>query len=324
MKYALFLLPMLFCATLHADGVETPDAPTSQTTAGDKDKAKPAKPVLRAAKSKDPAAPILADAIAALSTEYKNAQKKDATDDALPKKAIYFSTIPPELTPEKVIEALGKPASSNPLEDAYIRWQLTSALPGSLDALDPKLVGKLLAIYRSAPRPLQRPGSSDRDLKELTRAVRGSKVTDEEFTTQLADAVAARAKENRPVYEFRDTLFARLPMSVDLVAAGLSDAVERFRAADDRAGNDQMRAVDQRMATWVMTLENARQKQAIANMLQQLRRERGVEYATTLKTTGGQRIWATVVSKPSDGQIDQLMQLLKGPAGFQTSDKKKN
>jgi hypothetical protein len=189
--------------------------------------------------------------------------------------------------------------------------------------LDPKLVGKLLSIYRSAPRPLQRPGSSDRDLKELTRAVRGSKVTDEEFNTQLADAVAARAKENRPVYEFRDTLFARLPMSVELVGAGLSDAVERFRSGDDRGADNQMRAINQRMATWVMTLDNVRQKQAIANMLQQLRKERGVEYATTLKTTGGQRKWATAVSKPSDGQIDQLMQLLSGPAGFQTSGKKK-
>jgi hypothetical protein len=72
-----------------------------------------------------------------------------------------------------------------------------------------------------------------------------------------------------------------------------------------------------------MTMDKPRQKQAVAAMLQQVRKDPGVEYATTLNTAGGQRTWATTTCKVSDAQIDQLIQSLKGPGEFETSAKKK-
>jgi hypothetical protein len=276
------------------------------TTGANKTNASTAKP---GAKEKDPTAPIIAAAIEKLTAEYRGAVKGGSS---LRAEANYFKeSTPPELTPEKVVAAIGKPVASDPSLDSYVRWQLLGAIPGEVDE---KLAPKVMAVYRSAPRPPQRLGSTPDERREIERLGRGRDVDVVAINEQYNKALDQRAVVAGPVFSFRDELFARLPTSPDTFVAGMSDAADRYNAGHRRAGDEQMRAIADRVSLWAISAEDPRQKAAVFDAAQKLRKLKGVEYPAALEkaTEGNQITWRTETSRPQSQVIDEIEDALKG------------
>lgn len=257
---------------------------------------------------KDVAVTLLADAVEKLTTEYREATKKGGSG-TLRTKSDYFTEIPAELTPEKVLAALAKSYGSDPSMDGYVRWQLLSALPSNLDE---KLVSKGVAAYRSAPRPHMRLGASPSERKELDQAIKNDNVDVAAINAKFTEAVDKRAMLNAPIYSFRTELFGKLPATPDTLIAGLGDAMDRLHAADATGGNDQLRTVGQRTMLWAVSAENPRQKAAVADAVERLRKEAGVEYASEVEVTGKQRKWKIETAKPQKAELDNIIDSLKG------------
>ncbi len=272
----------------------------------------PAKPTPKKPE-KDPAQAILTDAIAKLTAEYREARKSDGVRRT---ELNYFETPPAELTPEKVVAAISRQVASDPSSDAYVRWQLLSAVPSTFDE---KLSGKVLAIYRAAPKPSLRLGVSANDRRELEKALRGKSgaAGADQINQQFDAARAKRDVGNQPIYAFRDTLLSKLPSSAEVINGAIADAVDRFRTGDIVAGGNAMKNIQLLVATWAISVEGSRPKMAVAEMVERLRREPGVEYADkVVADPNGQLRWQVGNSKPSSGSLDNILDSMKGSAAF--------
>jgi hypothetical protein len=309
-------IPKSMPASTDAPAKATPD-PSAKPANANSTSAKPAlaKPSAGAASAakkpvKDPAVAIVADAVQKLTQDYKAAWKSDGV---LRSESDYFGkTPPPELTPEKVVAAIAKPVAADAGLDSYVRWQLLSAVPGPFDE---KLAGKVLAIYRAAPKPTARLGTAPQERKELERMLRGksSEADAEQINTQFRAAVDRRSAGNTSVYAFRDLLLAKLPVSAESITAAMADALDRYRAGDAAAGGAAMRHVEQLVATWSISVEGNRPRAIVADMVERLRREPPVEYADAVEVKqGGQLKWRIGNARPSGKQLDAIIDALKG------------
>lgn len=308
-----------FAADVTATIPKSMPASTEVPAKATQDKAKPigkaigkptANPAPRKKPAKDPAVALLAEAVKKLSEEYKEARKSGGE---LRTKADFFGeSPPPELTPEKVVAGLSRPVATDPAQDAYVRWQLLSAVRGQFDQ---KLAGKVIAIYRDAPSPPMRLGASPDDRRELEFMLRGRSGQPEadELNEQYRTAVDKQAATNAPVYAFRDLLLAKLPASADSIIAALYDAADRYRTGDARAGSLAMRNVEQLVTIWAIGVDDTRPKVAVAEVVEELRNEPGVEYPDVVEPDkySGRLKWRNITVKPDAGQLDAIVESMK-------------
>src|SRR5205823_13780595 len=106
--------------------------------------------------------------------------------------------------------------------EAYVKWQLLSAVP---DKFPEELVKRAIAVYRRTPAPSPHPGMNHR---ALARAVNGLKKEQIPSVQKDFDQTVDRVKEeNHFLLRYRDELFARLPVKLDGISAGLDDAYQR-------------------------------------------------------------------------------------------------
>jgi hypothetical protein len=271
--------------------------------------AKPAAPVKPKKPAADPADALIADAVDKLTTEYEAAKK----GGKLRAEADYFAPVPAALTPEKVIAAVAKPVSRDPALDAYVRWQLLGAVPGTVDA---KSANKVIAMYRAAPRPMPRIGTDHDTRKVLNRMVQDRSVSDAQAKTAFDAAIDKWTAYNEPIYSFRNALMQKVTPSADAIIAGLADAADRYKAADPKAGLAQLEAVSQIVSLWAISDEApSRQKVAVAEAVERLRKEQPVEYAVEVETGRGNRYLRFGDSQPSGSQLDLILESLRAGSG---------
>lgn len=235
--------------------------------AADTTAAKPA--VASAQKPGSPAKPKgnpLAPAIAELQKEYQ-AYIKDPKANKLRDKSDYFGKTNPadtDVTPEVILKALEQSVSGGPGAEAYVKWQLLSALPGKFGD---DLYKRAVAVYRRAPSPLPHPGANH---KQVLRDVRGMKKDQVgEIQREFDQAVEQSREQNKVLLHYRDELYARLPYKLEALSAGLEDTAERASRGLNATGIFDNVAAGVR--SWAISEAKAGQVQSMIGAVQRLK-----------------------------------------------------
>lgn len=193
-----------------ADGADSSDNAASTTTPRTREKAD------------DP----LTVAIRALQQETRNATRQK---QSFPRTTSdYFSNAEKQPEPADVLRALGRRLGNTPPADAYIKWQLLSALP---DTLDDKQSLRLAELLVTAPAPAPLPGITPEEKRDLDRELRKlTKDTYLDFNTQWASHVSKASEVNTHILAYRDALAMRLPSQPIAIRARLEDLQTRVNA----------------------------------------------------------------------------------------------
>jgi hypothetical protein len=179
---------------------------------------------LHAAPPAKPGPSPVQPAITALLKEYHDAMKRGG--EGLRDKSDFYATNKPEgVTAETIMAALEKPIGTDPRAEAYVKWQLLSAIESKFPD---DLKARALRVYRNAPPPSRHPGA---DHQELERALRRLGITNPDnevpVNTDLGEAIKQYRLAIEPILSYRDELYSRLPPGYETLAAGLSDTYDR-------------------------------------------------------------------------------------------------
>jgi hypothetical protein len=246
-------------------------------------------------------------AVAALVKEYQ-AYSKDPKATPLREKSNYFIENPaPDATPDLVVKALegSVGGGSGAGGEAYVKWQLLSAIP---DKFPDELLKRAIAVYRRTPVPSPHPGMNHR---ALARAVNGLKKEQIPSVQKDFDQAVDRVREeNQHQLRYRDELFARLPVKLDAISAGLDDAYQRaIGGLNTNAFFDNVAAS---VRSWAITDAKPAQVRSMMDTVGRLRDAIGREDGRPYTRINGEEKpvkWA----KPESAAIDpkKLDELLK-------------
>jgi hypothetical protein len=290
-------------------------------------------PAAKANSAPDPKSIAAVNAAAAVLVKEAQAGLSEsgaATKPKLREKSDYFGATPPAaITPDAIVMALDRTQSSDARVDAYVKWQLLSAVPGKFAT---ELVPKALGAYRHAPEPYSHPGLDRSRLQSmLFRIGITKKESIGPLNEEFGGAIAKFNKQNEYVLRYRNDMYAHLPGgdNGDAMMAGLEDVFTRVRHGVN--SKDIWDAVSSSMQGWSVTAE-ARQRNAMIGALESLLATvRSDRYKPFVKVTwnddpktGGLR-WqeeAALWDKPIQDQIDSMKEAAKlmETAGFK--DKK--
>ncbi|HEY7120705.1 MAG TPA: hypothetical protein VH475_29240 [Tepidisphaeraceae bacterium] len=160
--------------------------------------------------------------VAALQKEWQ-AYARDPGANKLRETSDYFKTNPsPDATPDVVMKALEASVSGGAGAEAYVKWQLLSAVPGKFPD---ELVKRAIVVYRRSPAPTEHPGLNHRLLSKAVMGVKKSQAGS--LQKEMDEAVARVSERNHVLFEYRDALFSRLPNRLDVLQAGLEDVADR-------------------------------------------------------------------------------------------------
>lgn len=176
------------------------------------------------------AATPLTPAITALTTEYaeqqKAKQKKDGEEKLRDKSDYFGKDKPAGVTPEIVIATLEKPVSPDARADAYIKWQLLSAIEGKFPD---NLQARALKLYRAAPKPTPNPGLNKQSLdRVLYKARINSQASAEDVNKEFFMVLQGYRQTIEPVLSYRDDLYGRLTPNLEVYQSALADIYDRI------------------------------------------------------------------------------------------------
>lgn len=163
-------------------------------------------------------------AVVALTKEYKEAIK-DKTPKLREKSDYFPNPAPAEITPDAIVAALEKSIGSDRVAEAYVKWQLLSAIPGPFPA---ELGDRAVAAYNKAPAPSAHPGLDHTALdRELYRSGISKQSNESEINTGFREVIDRVMRTNHPVLSYRNELFGRLPQTWPTILAGVTDIETR-------------------------------------------------------------------------------------------------
>ena len=204
--------------------------------------------------------------IQVLTKEYAAAMKEKIPK--LREKSDYFpSPAPPEITPDAVLAAMEKSIGSDRAAEAYVKWQLLSAMPAPFPA---EMADRAVLIYARAPVPIAHPGLNHSDLdRELYRAGISKQANEGEINTAYRDAIDRFTNMNRPIIAYRNELFGRLPQGLPAIAGGLVDI--ETRASRGIPCADFWQPLSGAIRGWATLGANPGQASGVVSELQKLR-----------------------------------------------------
>src|SRR5688500_9336846 len=213
-----------------------------------------------------------------------------------------------DVPPSAVILALRRPLGSDARAQAYVKWQLLSALPRELDE---KTSAEILQVYRTAPAPLPRLGMDKQSRDELERMIRNARESDSERLVEQFEQMDERVeRDNLLILKYRDALFAKLPVSYDAIVAGFDDAAARINVGADAA--DHARALCKAVEGWAPNAP-PEQLKAVSRALSQLEKKKGQEYYSRLywSTSGKMQFTKTQGSLGRVSQLEELQEFVQ-------------
>lgn len=214
------------------------------------------------------------EAVATLTKEYQ-AYLKDEKKSPLRKAPDYFTQHPcPQLTPTMVFEAVDRIGRTEPQAAGYIQWQLSSALPQELTPAQSSL---FLTALRRGPSPQPHPGLIPANRALWERALRRAKVADFlELNKKIIDDIAKTEAANLYILKYRESLYQRLPVTYDVITAGLEEAYRRVQLGVTPAS--QLGLVADVIARWSTDDKvNEGQKRNLAQLLKTMTTRKGPE-----------------------------------------------
>jgi hypothetical protein len=232
--------------------------------------------------------PTLAGAVAELKREYA-AYRKDPDAAPLRTASDYFLDQPGAPPPAAVLAALEKPLGDDARLAAYVKWQLLSALPETLEEADD--AQRLIKAYQKAPLPALRYGAAPREKQQLDALLTRARPQDDvPLTARLEEAVAHGHDADAPVMAYRDALYRRLPVGRDRFRAGLQDAYARLSVAAPTT--DHMARVAEELRDWARSGDaTAAQVGEVAELVGRLRFEEGPPYYASAAVRRGKLSW---------------------------------
>jgi hypothetical protein len=258
-----------------------------------------------------PRTATVAPAIAALQKEYQ-AYIKDPKSNRIRIKSDYFKDHPsPEVTPDIILKALETSVSGGPSVEAYVKWQLLSAVPGKFPD---DLIKRAVAVYHRAPMPAEpHPGLDHRTLKKAIRNIKKEQVP--EVQKELNEAVEQFRDANEVIIAYRDDLSSHLPVKLDVLYAGLEDVSER--ASHGLNANVIFGNVAAGIRSWAITEAKASQVQAIGQTVLNIRDALALEENkpyTKLIDEKGVIKWQSYATGVDPKKIDELIKFLENNA----------
>ena len=226
-------------------------------------------------------------AIAALKREYA-LYEKDPAGAPLRSVPDYFADNPQPVDADALLGALEKPLAGNARQTAYVKWQLLSGLPETLDDAG---VRRLLKAYQKAPMPAPRYGSSPQEKRTLDALLLRARPQDDvQITAKLEQAVERSHEADRPVIAYRDELYRRLPPGRDKFFAGLEDAHERMSVAAPTS--DLMDLIVDDLQAWALAGNASKaQVREVAELVGRLRLVEGPPYYASAAVRRGRLGW---------------------------------
>jgi hypothetical protein len=213
-----------------------------------------------------------------------------------------------DIPPSAVILALRRPLGSDVRAQAYVKWQLMSALPRELDE---KTSAEILQVYRIAPAPLPRLGMEKQSRDDLERMIRNARENDAERLVEQFEQMDERVeRDNLLMLKYRDALFARLPVGYDAIVAGFDDAAARINVGADAA--DHARALCKAVEGWAPNAP-PEQLKSVSRALSQLEKKKGQEYYSRLywSTSGKMQFTKTQGSLGRVSQLEELQEFVQ-------------
>lgn len=206
-----------------ARGQQTPQTSPSTATALSAP-VTPSKPSVTAPKV-DSGIKAMQEAISTLSREY-TAWRKNTQVGKLREASNYFQDNPStDITAKHILNALHQQTMSDGIGDAYVKWQLLSGLPAKVDS---SLAADLLNVYSQTPRYPSHPGLNKRELDQRVMKIK------EDVADKLNDVFQTTITDWKgqfgPLLQYRNELFAHLPVSRQVLWAALSDFQARIAA----------------------------------------------------------------------------------------------
>lgn len=173
-----------------------------------------------------PANPI-ADAVKALLAEFAEAQQANRTYTR--QRPDFFDNAAERPTAEQVWRALEARHAPDPRADAYVKWQLLSALPpGPTD--DPAEMRRIAGLLGRAPAPALHPLLEPRHRTQLeSMAARLRPGSEDEANDRLRELSENAMKYNLPVFYYREALTDRIPPSAGRFVLAFEDLAERAK-----------------------------------------------------------------------------------------------
>jgi hypothetical protein len=213
-----------------------------------------------------------------------------------------------DVPPSAVIMALRRPLGSDPRVQAYVKWQLLSALPKDIDE---KTAAELCQVYRSAPAPFPRLGMDKQGREDLERMIRNARENDAERLVEQFEQMDERVeRDNLLILKYRDALFAKLPVSYDAIVGGFDDAAARINVGADAA--DHARALCKAIEAWAPNAP-PEQLKAVLRALGQLEKKKGQEYYSRLywSTSGKMQFTKTQGTLGRVSQLEELQEFVQ-------------
>jgi hypothetical protein len=259
-----------------------------------------------------PRTATVAPAIAALQKEYQ-AYTKDPKANRIRIKSDYFIDHPsPDITPETILKALEASISGGPNTEAYVKWQLLSAVPGKFPD---DLIKRAVTVYHRAPMPAEpHPGLDHRTLKKAIRNIKKEEIP--QMQKEFDQAVEQFRDANEVIISYRDDLFSHLPVKLDVLYAGLEDVSER--ASHGLNANVIFGNVAAGIRSWAITEAKASQVQSIGqtvlNIKDALALPENMPYTKLAPDDKGIIKWLPHAAGVDPKKIDELIKFLENNA----------
>jgi hypothetical protein len=246
-------------------------------------------------------------AIQALTKEFEEARK---INSSLPRsKSDYFNTVDkPPL--EQVLKALSQKTAKNAEADAYVRFQLLSALPGKLEGELGVQAARLLAV---APELLPMPSSTMNERRELDKIAQQTKEANlTDVMAQWQSHVQQFEDRNQTNLDYRNQLFTRLPASRVKVDAALEDLRQRIAAGVPVA--DYFRTIAQDIRAYAQQSGNPSEMRQIGQSVRMLADQAKTTVYDTIEFNAQQRraIWKTRDIRIDSTAAKDLIEFLNG------------
>jgi hypothetical protein len=174
----------------------------------------------------DPSTAAIAKAIEVCAREF-DAYLRDQSA-TIRTESDYFKQNPsPDVKLEAVLRVLERPMDVDPRLQAYVKWQLLSAVPDKFDAA---LLSRAGQVYLRAPAPQQRPGTAVAEQQAMMTELQANRNKLDELNEKHKKRVADFLAAQEPILKYRTALFAHLPVSGEAIAAGFEDVATRAAA----------------------------------------------------------------------------------------------
>jgi hypothetical protein len=204
-----------------------------------------------------------------------------------------------------LVMTLSQPIHPDPRVTAYVRWQLLSGLPSPI-SLD--FEKEAVAALVDAPRVPPRYGLENSQRRELEKRLQRTRQDGlVELNRYLSDQLGAAGESSKPLFQYRNELYRRIPPSAARFIAGAEDLEHRLSMGWDV--RDEVKGLQVDIRSWASGSPPAAHLIEVSKALGRLAKAASprVIVEARLNPTSRMAEWRTMVYRAErDGKLSTL------------------